>query len=135
MKQSSKKSRHHFSEKKTRKKVKSKALKKFKSNVKSDVYKKDKSGKTLKSYKSRPLNPSFKDTINEIYRYKIISTLFKNNKSNVYDGYIENIIPTLVIDLDSKQELFANYFVIKMTIKNDKNKNNFFQTLQCLLKS
>ncbi len=100
--------------KKTRKNIGNKAKTKFFSNLKSKIATK----KKLKTHKSYVLNRSQQSTPHQIYGYKIMSTVFKNSKTNYYDKFVSNVIPNLIIDLEPYQEIIVSSNFIKYVDKS-----------------
>ena len=107
------------SSKKTRKKIGSKALKEYNKNLKSLSAK----SKKYKSHISTVLNKSQKKTQNNIYRYRIMSTIFNKDENVYYPYYIPNISPNLIIDLEPKQDIIVTNDLIKYFNENIKSEN------------
>ena len=103
-------SKSRKSSKKSRKKVGSKAMLEFNKNLKSVLAKKSKKHRT---HKSIVLNRSQKMKPNDIYKYRIMSTVFKEGRTNFYDKFIDNVIPNLIIDLDPKQDIIVSDNLLK----------------------
>lgn len=97
------------SSKKSRKKVGSKAMLEFNKNLKSELAR----SKKHKTHKSIVLNRSQKIKPNDIYKYRIMSTIFKEGRTNFYDKFIDNVIPNLIIDLDPKQDIIVSDNLLK----------------------
>ena len=124
--------------KKSRKVIGSKAMKSFNKNLKSELAR----SKKHKTHKSAVLNRSQRSKPNNLYRYRIMSTVFKNGRTNYYDKFIDNVIPNLIIELEPKQDIiisdnmlkYINETLTKKVIKNDhlSNVSMFAKTLKLI---